>query len=153
MSLEQDVRFLSQLPLFAQLEPEALRLIAFTAEKLSLAKDETLFRRGEASDCSYVVLSGKLLCETGMEGEASQIIIHSPALIGELALIIATQRPGDVSEMETASVMKIPRALFLRVIREFPIGAEKLRSFLAGKLGAFSSELDEARNKAHLRAT
>ena len=152
MTMEQDVRILHQVPLFAQLEGEALRLLAFTAEKLSLEGNEVLFRMGEASECSYLVTSGCILLNGGDQNLSTGIKLSAPALIGETALIVPTTRPGDATAMEPSTLLKIPRQLCLRIMREFPDGAARLREFMAHRLAQFTRELDVARQRAESRA-
>ena len=147
MSLEQDVQILTKIPLLAGLEAEALRLLAFSAEKLTLAKDEILFRRDETSDCGYVLMAGALLISV----EDSNLTVSAPALVGELALIVATNRTSDATALQPSLVMKVPRHLFLRVLREFPAGAGRLRNFLSQSLLEFTLSLDDARNRADAR--
>ena len=147
MSLEQDVQILTKIPLFAGLEAEALRLLAFSAEKMTLTKDENLFRRGDVADCGYVLVDGTLV----LAAEDSSFTVCSPALLGELALIVATERAADAIATQQTLVLKIPRQLFLRVLREFPVGAGRLRSFLGERLLEFTHALDEARNRADAR--
>lgn len=152
MTMEQDVRILSQVPLFAQLESEALRLLAFTAEKLSLDENEVLFRIGEASECSYLITSGCILLNGGDFDSSTGVKLSSPALIGETALIVLTTRPGNATAIEPSTLLKIPRQLFLRIMREFPDGAARLREFMAHRLAQFTGELDVARQRAESRA-
>ena len=58
MALDDDVRDLARLPLFQEIEPEALRLLAFSAETKILRLGDVLFRKGEPSDSGYFILSG-----------------------------------------------------------------------------------------------
>lgn len=142
MSLEETVRHLSRVPLFAQIEPEALRLLAFSAETLVLARNDVLFGAGDASDGGYVVLAGRLAVE--MPGMAPRSI-GPDTLLGETALLVATLRPATARALESAHVLKIPRALFTRVLAAFPDGAVRVRSFLAARLEEFAGELDGMR--------
>ncbi|MFM9976063.1 MAG: cyclic nucleotide-binding domain-containing protein, partial [Beijerinckiaceae bacterium] len=127
-----------------------LRLLAFTAETISLAGGDILYRAGEVSDCGYVLMTGAVSVPPGVEGGGPSIVT-APALLGETALIVETKRPGTVTASEPATLLKIPRHLFLRVMREFPAGASRLRAFLGGRLTDFVGELEKAREKAELR--
>ena len=142
MSLEETVRHLSRVPLFAQIEPEALRLLAFSSETLVLARNDVLFGAGDASDGGYVVLEGRLAVE--MPGMAPRSI-GPDILLGETAMLVATLRPATARALEPTQVLKIPRALFGRVLAAFPDGAVRVRSFLAARLQGFAGELDEMR--------
>lgn len=148
MSLEQDVRILSQVPIFSQLEGEALRLLAFTAEKIQCLKDEALFRSGEPSDCAYLLISGKVRLENAPGDPMASTIAEANFLIGETALVADTRRPCTATAIEDCHAFRIPRPLFLRIMREFPGGAVKVRAFMASRLREFVSEIDAARCRA-----
>lgn len=60
MGLEDDVGKLARTATFAALEPDALRLVAFSAETRILRAGDILFRRGEPSNGGFVVLSGSI---------------------------------------------------------------------------------------------
>ncbi|MDB5597757.1 MAG: cyclic nucleotide-binding protein [Hyphomicrobiales bacterium] len=141
MALEDDIRNLARLPLFTDVEADALRLIAFSAETKILRTGEVLFRRGDLSDGGYVVLSGSFHVDPdGLTRRGGQIVsLHS--LIGELALLIPTDRPATVMAREPSTVLKISRSMFHRVLKEFPQSAVRLRSTMAKRLSTFTSGL------------
>ena len=87
MSLSDDIRNLTRIPLFAEFEPEALRLIAFAGETRILRAGDVLFRRGEVSDCGYIVLTGSIALDAAGDGSPAVQIVGPNALIGEIALI------------------------------------------------------------------
>lgn len=139
MALQDDVRSLASNPTLRDLEPDALRLIAFSAEKRELRAGDILFRMGEISDGGYVVLSGSLTLEAG-NGPAT--VAYPPALIGDSALIAETARPCTAVALEPSSIMAISRGLFQRVLTENPESAVRLRRLLATRLLALSEDLD-----------
>lgn len=145
MSLEQDIRNLSKVPLFAVLEPEARRLLAFSGETRILRAGELLFQRGESSDGGFVLLSGSIsLIEDA--GETTKTHVVSPfALIGELALISKTERPVTAVSRDNSTVLKISRALFHRVLKEYPQSALRLRNVVRKRLHDYSTQLEAAR--------
>lgn len=140
MALQDDVRNLASLPAFRHLDPEAIRLIAFSAETRILRNGDVLFRGGDASDGGYVVLSGAI----AMQG-SPETIVRAPALIGELALVAETVRPATAIAREPTSVLKVPRALYRRILSEYPLSAMRMRSVLAAKLFAMRGELEGLR--------
>lgn len=141
MSLDEDFRRLSRIPMFSALEPEALRLIAFSAETRILRAGDVLFRRGESSDCGYIVLSGSIALDAAGDGAAAGQIISRNGLVGELALIIETARPATAIAREPSTVLKVPRSLFHRVLQEFPRSAERIRVGMTQRLASFVDEL------------
>lgn len=145
MSLDEDFRRLSRIPMFSELEPEALRLIAFSAETRILRAGDVLFRRGEPSDCGYIVLSGSIAFDVSGHGGPAGNIVGRDGLIGEIALITETARPVTAIAREPSTVLKVPRTLFHRVLQEFPRSAARIRAGMSARLGAFVQELETFR--------
>lgn len=142
MALHDTVRAMASVPALAALDPEALRLIAFSAETRILRAGDVLFDEGDPSDCGYVVLSGTIAL-TAAGGPAA---LAGPAtLIGEAAMIAETLRPAAARAREPSSVLKISRALFHRVLSEYPDGAARVRRIVAERLLTLQGDLDTLR--------
>ncbi|MEJ0094912.1 MAG: cyclic nucleotide-binding domain-containing protein [Methylocella sp.] len=148
MGLDEDVAKLARNATFAALEPDALRLLAFSAETRILRAGDILFRRDEPSNGGFVVLSGSIALDVSDRGAPAARILRPPALIGELALLAQTTRPATAIAREASSVLRISRQLFRRVLTEFPASAAHLRHSLAERLTQFTGDLDAAWNGA-----
>lgn len=148
MSLGDDIRNLTRIPLFAEFEPEALRLIAFAGETRILRAGDVLFQRGEVSDCGYIVLTGSIALDTAGDGSPAVQILGPNTLIGEIALISQTERPATALAREPSTVLKIPRSLFHRVLKEFPVSANRVRMALQARLVDFTQDLEELRRRS-----
>jgi len=150
MALDDDVRNLSRNSTFAVFEPEALRLLAFSAETRILRAGDVLFRRGDQADGGFVVLSGSIALSASDDGGAAERIAGPQNLIGDLALITETRRAVTAIAREPSSVLKISRVLFHRVLQEFPKSAEALRQKMETNLRGFVGELMRSSNlKSH----
>jgi CRP-like cAMP-binding protein len=68
------------------------------------------------------------------------------ALIGEIALISTSKRPVSAVAREPTTVLKISRALFHRVLQEFPGSAARARMVISERLTAFAKELEKTRS-------
>jgi CRP-like cAMP-binding protein len=145
MGLEDDIGKLARNPTFAVIEPEALRLIAFSAETRILRAGDVLFRRDEISNGGFVILAGSIAMDASGDGAVTARIVRPPGLIGELALLTQTRRPATAIAREPSTVLRISRHLFHRVLREFPDSAERLRYSLGEKLRRFTGELGSVR--------
>lgn len=145
MSLENDIRQLGRVPIFAQLDFDARRLIAFSAETRILRAGDVLFRRGDRSDSGYFVLSGSVALDFSSDNARSVRIAGQHCLIGELALLVETERPATGVAREPSSVLKISRDLFCRVLKEYPDCAERIRRSIMRRLSDFISELESLR--------
>lgn len=131
MALDQDIERLARVPLFGLIEPDALRLLAFSGETRIVLADTVLFRRGEPSDGGILVLSGSIL----VTDEAYDATRFGPgSLIGETALLRAVVHRGSAVAEETSTLFKLPRHAVLRVLEEHPASARRLLAFLAQRL-------------------
>jgi CRP-like cAMP-binding protein len=145
MGVEEIIGKLARIPAFAGIEPEALRLLAFSAETRILRAGDVLFRRDEISNDGFVVLVGSIAMDASGDGAVTARIVRPPALIGDLALLTQTRRPATAIAREPSTVLRISRLLFRRVLNEFPDSAERLRQSLGARLLQFTGELASVR--------
>jgi CRP-like cAMP-binding protein len=146
MSLETDIALFKGIPLFAGLPTEQLRLIAFSAVRLELSEGQVLFRKGSKAISGYVVLSGALELTAGEDVRRKSPVVCEPgALIGEIALFVATKRPATATAVKPSQVLEIERKLILRVLSEYPAVALRMRATLADRLSATAAELGRVR--------
>ena len=143
MSADDDLRNLSKIPILGALESDALRLIVFAGETRILRAADILFRRGDRSDCGYVLTSGVIAFDARDDGGSATLISKPFTLIGELALISETERPVTAVARKPSTVLKIPRSLFLRVLREYPASARALRAMMSARVDGLMRELNE----------
>ena len=62
-------------------------------------------------------------------------------LIGELALVVAMQRPSTATAMENSVVIRIARSLFQRVLESDPAAARRLRDEFAARTSQLASDI------------
>jgi CRP-like cAMP-binding protein len=144
VALEDDIRRLTRISLFHAMERDALRLLAFGAETKILRAGDVLFRRADKSDGGYIVLGGSVALDEKNDGSAPSQIVRADALIGEVALLIETERPATAMAREPSTVLKISRELFHRVLREYPESAQRVRAAMAEELRSFLHELQDS---------
>ncbi len=147
MSLEDEIAMLARLPVLSELDEEALRVLAFSTDTRTLATGETLVRRGDRSEGGFFVLSGSLALYRNDLDDGSAMVISMGGLLGEMAMIAVTENQVTAIAREPTSVLRIPRALFQRVLREYPGSAARLRQSIENQLTAFMGKLDKLREK------
>ncbi|MFC0244621.1 cyclic nucleotide-binding domain-containing protein [Falsochrobactrum ovis] len=143
MALDDDIRILSTVGLFESFTPEQLRLLAFGAERLVLRAGRELFREGQSADCGYIIVSGNITLFQETETQRVKIRTVGPgAMLGEMALIAQTSRlTGAVAEEET-EVIRISRAIFRRILEEYPDAAASLHAHISRDLLQLISEIE-----------
>lgn len=143
MALEQDIEFFNRIPTFHVLGREALRIVVISAEPIHLQTGELLFEEGEPADAGYVVQAGAVVLQSSRDRMRSDAVVASAgALIGETALIVDTLRPATATAAQPTTLLRIPRAVFLRMLEGEPGAAQALRNVIANRLDQAMSELD-----------
>ena len=141
MSLEDDIDFFKQVPTFAVLGPQALRVLAIGAETRHLANGAVLFYAGELADGGYVVQDGALLLEPNSPREGRQFTAGPGTLIGELALLTDMVCPATAIAKEPTVVVRISRSLFRKMLEGYPAAAQKIRDMVAERVDTYTREL------------
>ena len=138
MSIEDDVALLERVPTLRLLGTTSLRMLAIGSEQRDFARGDVLFNAGEDADAGYIVQRGAFRIE---DGGGVEIIAGPGALIGELALVVAMQRPSTAIAVEHSSVIRVARSLFQRVLESDPDAARRLRDEFANRTSQIASEI------------
>jgi CRP-like cAMP-binding protein len=131
MRLDDVIFVLKGLPIFRRVESDALRLLAFSAERRQLRSGDVLFRRGELGDSAFLILDGEIALDPGDAGAPSGYLFRSGTLLGQSALFAAVERPATALAREPTSVLIFPRTLMTRVLEAHPSSANAIRDVLA----------------------
>jgi CRP-like cAMP-binding protein len=67
------------------------------------------------------------------------------ALLGETALIVEMTWPRTATAIEPTRVLRIPRSVFLRMLEGEQAAAQKLRSYIAARVGSAIDEIEALR--------
>jgi CRP-like cAMP-binding protein len=142
MSLESDIAVLREVPLFADLTDDQLRLLAFGAEHRRLREGEVLFRAAARADAGFVIARGDVALQKGAAGREQTVGRFGPGtLIGELALITETRRPVNAVAVTDCDLIRITRTLFHRMLAEYPEIALALHAKLADQLAQMTADI------------
>ena len=145
MSLEDDIAFFEQVPTFAVLGKDALRILAIGAEARNLQSGAVLFYAGELADGGYLVQEGSLLLEPGTMQEDKAFTVGPGTLVGELALLIDMVCPATAIAKEPTVVIRISRNLFKKMLEGYPQAAAVLRDMMAERLDGWTRDLGEVK--------
>jgi CRP-like cAMP-binding protein len=122
LSLNDDIALLSLVPLFADIDDDKLRLIAFGAERRRLNRGQQLFREGAPADCAFAIASGTVtLTRNLVDGSVEAVdTVGRGTLLSELAMISFVERKFTATAEEDSEVIRINRPLFRRMLEEYP---------------------------------
>jgi len=121
MTLETEVQSLRQVPMFRDVDPARLKLLAFTSERVQFAGGQRFFSQGDPSDAAYVILDGRanvLLNTPG--GEIQVAELGSNALVGEMGILSDTPRSATIMAAEPTTALRIDKRVFLELLAQFP---------------------------------
>ena len=142
MSIDDDIAFLERVPMLAQLGGSALGILAIGAESYSVNEGETLFVQGDSADCAYVVQHGSF----AVNPEAAngiESIAEPGSLLGETALIVETPRSATATAREDSIVLRISRAMFLKMLESNPEAAQRLRALFASRADQLARDFEK----------
>ena len=121
MTLEAEVQSLRQVPMFKDIDPARLKLLAFTSERVQFAGGQRFFAQGDPSDSAYVILDGRasVLLNTP-NGEIQVAELGGNALVGEMGILSDTPRSATIAAAEPTTALRIDKRVFLELLAQFP---------------------------------
>jgi CRP/FNR family cyclic AMP-dependent transcriptional regulator len=145
VSLNEEVELLRNIPLFAKLEPSKLKLLAFTAERITYEADQTLFSQGDVGDAAYIIVDGaaKVIVDTP-DGELEVAALGRNDFVGEIAILCDVPRTATVRASDKTVTLRITKDLFFRLVAEFPEMSVEIMRELASRLEQTTQQLREA---------
>ena len=147
-SLSDEVDMLRRVPLFAQIEPSKLKLLAFTSERLNFDEAQDVFRQGDEGDAAYVIMDGSAdVVVNTPNGETVVASLGGNDFIGEIAILCDVPRTATIRAKTQLQTLKINKEDFLGLMKEFPEMAVEVMRELADRLGKTTAELSQVRQQ------
>ena len=145
MSLNEEVEILRNIPLFANIEPSKLKLLAFTSERLTFREGQDMGGQGEMGAAAFIILDGAVdvLVNTD-DGPLSVAKMGKNDVVGEISILTDVPRTATVRATSDVTVLRISKDLFLRLMREFPQMAVEIMRELARRLDKTTADLTRA---------
>ncbi len=145
MSLSEELEVLRNIPMFSNVDPTQLKLLAFTSQRLTFGAGQDLFHLGDVGDCAYIILAGEADVLVDKEGiEVAVAKVGKNELIGEIAILCDVPRTATIRAATELTALKIPKDLFFRLIAEFPDMGVQVMAELARRLHRTTEQLSEA---------
>ena len=142
MSLAQDITFLKKIPMLSEFADDQLRLLAFSAESVDYQDGQVLFDEGDRADSGLLLTQGAVnLQQRGEDGFKDIDRAETGSLLGESAMLVETRRPCRATAVGEVRVIRIRRALFKRMLMEFPELARRLFDEQAARFSATAGAL------------
>jgi CRP-like cAMP-binding protein len=146
MSLTKDVEVLSNIPLFAKVNPAKLKLLAFTSERLEYLSGDELFHQDDYGDAAYVILEGEADILVDTPRSAIKIAtLGKNDIIGEVAILCDVPRTATVVAHGDLDTLRVSKEGFFHLVTQFPQVGVEVMSALAAKLHRTTQALTAAR--------
>ena len=142
MSLEQEVELMKRFPIFAKIQPAMLKLLCFSAERLTYDAGQVMFKAGDMGDAAYIVIEGNV--QISVPTPTGPIVVNTLGrhdIIGEIAIFGDVPRTATATAQERVEALKISKEIFTKIIRENPDAALELIRVLAGRLANTTLQL------------
>ena len=143
--LNAEISALSQVPLFSEMDPSQLKLLAFTSERLTYGKDENLFYQGDPGAAAYVILEGTVDIVVG-QGDDEMVVAHLAAneLVGDMALLSTKPRSATVRAASNVVVLELKKELFLELLENSPNVAAHIARVMSDRLYKLTEQFQKA---------
>jgi len=122
---------LHQVPLFANLPPEALLPVARLSSYRILATDEPLFAQGSFGDALFVVVDGRLRIEQNGQLVAR---LGKGETVGEMAVLDWQPRSASVIADQATTLLRVERNDLIDLLQEEPALLQSLLALLSRRI-------------------
>ena len=145
MSLQQDVDLLRNIPLFAKIEPSKLKLLAFTAQRLSFAEGDVICEQGDEGDSAYIIIQGEAdVIVATAAGPVTVATLKKNDFLGETAILCDVPRTATVTARSDVETLMISKDLFFQLVSQFPSMSIEIMRELARRVERTTAQLREA---------
>src|SRR5215831_4430836 len=145
MSLKQEFELLRRVPIFAEIEPAKLKLLAFVSERVGFDPGTRLVQQGDPADAAYLIIDGhaEVILETA-SGPVIVATLGANDFVGEMGILGNVPRAATVRAKDRLIALRIKKEPFMRMVREFPNMAISIMQELAHRVELMNNELRAA---------
>ena len=142
MTLETEVQSLRQVPMFRDIDPARLKLLAFTSERVNFAEGQKFFQQGDAADAAYVVLQGKADVTIDSPGGDIKVAeLGQNAIVGEMGILSDSPRSATIVAAAPTTALRIDKRVFVELLTQFPQMSIAVMRELASRLEKMNTQL------------
>ena len=132
--------YLKDVPLFRNLTEEQLAALEPSLELVQGRPGRMLFRKGDDSDCFYVIVGGKVsVVIEGGGGAESYVDLGSGDFVGEIGMLRGSRRTADAVVAEAADLVRVDKAGFDALYSEDLLFADIINEAVRERLASLKS--------------
>jgi len=145
MTLQEDVERLRNVPLFANIDASKLKLLAFTAERVTFNPGDELFHQGDMGDSAYILIEGGAdVTVDAAKGPITVARLGANDFVGEIAVLCDVPRTATVTATTTLTTLRISKDLFFKLVCQYPQISVEIMRVLARRLDKTTRQLQDA---------
>ncbi len=131
-----DVEFLSQVSIFANLEPERLQTLTGKLRPRRYQRGEVIFHEDDPGDRMHIIVEGSVkISVTSEDGREKNIALFKPGeCFGEMALLDGSRRSATATAMEALETLVLMRDDFLDFLTQNPQVSADITNLLTQRL-------------------
>jgi HEAT repeat protein len=121
VSILERILLLREIPIFADLSPEDLKLVAEVAREEWYPQSTVIFHQGDEGNMMFVIVEGRLHVVRSTNG-IEQVLAQRGAgdFVGEMAIIESAPRSASLITQSDVRVLAIDDKTFKGILRERP---------------------------------
>ncbi|MFW2368681.1 MAG: Crp/Fnr family transcriptional regulator [Desulforhopalus sp.] len=119
--MQQNLNLLLELPFFSAFPPQAIKLLAYLAERVQFAKEEVVIEEGDDYGRAYLILTGQLTL-LRKSGATETVIKHfnEGDLLGSFSLLGDIPSLFQLQAATPTTALAINREHFVKIAEQFP---------------------------------
>ena len=143
MTLETEVQSLRQVPMFRDIDPARLKLLAFTSERVQFAGGQRFFSQGRRlrRGLRDPRRAGERAAQHARRARSRWPNSASNALVGEMGILSDTPRSATIMAAEPTTALRIDKRVFLELLAQFPQMSLAVMRELAKRLERTNAQL------------
>lgn len=140
-----DLRALQRNVILGDLTAEAFADFVALGRSRQFARNTVIFEKGDAGDCVYAIIRGRIAIETVSEdGRIALLNLLGPGdLLGEIAAVDGNERTAGARALSTSTLLRIERGDFMHFLERHPNAARKVMELLCSRLRWTSAVIED----------
>ena len=142
---EEEKVLLKKIPLFEDLDDNAMKNILSIVRRKNFDKNEIIFEDGDEAESFYIAVSGHVkIYKLSNDGKEQILhIIEKGESFGEAAIFSGENYPAYAETIEKSSLIYIPKNRFLSLLQKYPDLSLKMLASLSRYLMQFNKMIEE----------
>jgi CRP/FNR family transcriptional regulator, cyclic AMP receptor protein len=143
LSTIEKVILLKTAPLFAGTPDEVLAAVAAVSGEVELTTGRLIFAKGDAGDCMYIIVSGRLRAHDGLH---TLNYLEQGDIFGEMAILDPQPRMASVTAVEDSLLLVLDQEALNELMEDRPEVARGIIRVLSRRLRERVRDLNELRD-------